>query len=97
MDAKARRAVALIRECVTEERFLVLPHFLQRMDQRGYSWPDVLTTLDEPADVRTGGQDEYERPRWIVSGTTFDGLGIELVCVIDADEFGRMTVFITVY
>ncbi len=97
MDAKARRALSVIRRCVAAKRFVVLPHFLKRMDQRGFFWPDLLTVLDRPDDVRSAGPDRFGRPKWIVAGSTIDGLSIELVCALDTDERGHTTVFITIY
>jgi len=67
------------------------------MDQRGLVWPDVMALLDHPSDVRSSGLDRFDRPKWIVCGTAADGLGLELVCVIDVDDRGDWTVFITMY
>lgn len=97
MDRKSRRALSTIRDCVEADRFLVLEHFTQRMDQRGLVWPDVLAVLDSPDSVCDGGRDRFDRAKWIVGGTAADGLGLEIVCVLDEDERGRLTVFITVY
>jgi hypothetical protein len=60
-------------------------------------WPDILAVLDAPASVRSGGQDRWGRPKWLVSGTAADELPIEVVCVLDEDERGDVTVFITMY
>ncbi|HSW46606.1 MAG TPA: DUF4258 domain-containing protein [Phycisphaerae bacterium] len=76
---------------------MMLPHFRERMAQRGLLWPNVLAVLDDPADVRDGGPETLGRPKWIVAGTAADGKGIEIVCVLDADEHGRQTVLITAY
>lgn len=97
MDAKARRALTIIRDCVAEDRFMVLPHFTHRMNQRGFFWGDVLAVLDSPTTVRDDGRDRYDRPKWIVAGSTADDLVIEMVCAIDTDDRGRTTVFITIY
>jgi len=97
MNADARRALATIRRCVEDERYVVLPHFTQRMDQRGLFWPDVLAVLDEPTGVRGDGRDKDDRAKWIVGGKTPDGLAIEIVCALDVDENGDVTVFITIY
>ena len=97
MDAKARRALDVIRKCIDEERFRLLPHFRQRLAERGFCWPDVLVVIDSPADVRFDGRDEFDRPKWIIEGKAEYGLPIELVCVIDTDDLGRFTVFITMY
>lgn len=97
MDAKARKALAVIQDCVERDRFLVLPHFTQRMDERGFFWPDVLAVIDAPDDVRSDGVDEYDRPKWIVSGKAIHDIEVELVCVMDTDDDGRVTVFITIY
>lgn len=97
MDAKARKALDTIRDCVAAERYSVLPHFRQRLTERGFFWPDVLAVLDQPGSVKNDGRDRYRRPKWIVAGDTPDGVALEMVCVIDTDERGRMTVFITIY
>ena len=97
MDAKARRALSVIRECVAAKRYRVLRHFTQRMDERGFFWPDVAAILDEPSAVRSGGRDPYDRPKWIVTGKTLDGDVVEIVCVLDRDDRDNVTVFITIY
>lgn len=97
MNAKARKALETIRDCVHRKRYRVLPHFIQRMDERGFFWPDILAILDRPGSVLYDGFDQFERPKWLVSGKTPDSVSCELVCVIDADERGRRTVFITIY
>ncbi len=97
MDAKARKALAVIRLCVAARRYRVLRHFTQRMDERGWFWPEVRTILDDPTDVREGGPKRRGRPKWIVVGESASGEKLELVCVLDVDEHGRATVFITIY
>jgi hypothetical protein len=57
----------------------------------------VLAVIDSPADVRFDGRDEFERPKWVIGGKADYGLPIELVCVMDTDDRGRFTVFITIY
>jgi len=76
---------------------VVLPHFAQRLDQRGLFWPDVEAVIDAPQDVRTGGKDTWGRPQWIVQGEAADGLELSVVCAIDHDDRGKLTVFITIY
>lgn len=97
MNADARRALSIIRRCVVKGRYAVLPHFTKRMDERGFFWADVLAVTDSPSSVRDDGRDRYGRPKWIVAGKTADDLEIELVCAIDTDDRGRLTVFITIY
>lgn len=97
MDAKARRAIGVIQDCVSAKRYVVLPHFVQRMDHRGFFWADLLAVIHDPSDVRSDGRDRYDRPKWIVTGDTIDGLAVELVCAIDRDDRGNVTVFITIY
>ena len=97
MDAKARKALSVIRRSVDDGRYQLTMHFTQRMDQRGFFWPDVLEVLDDPAGVRSGGTDRYERPKWLLAGTATDGRELEFVCVLDVDEHGDVTVFITIY
>lgn len=67
------------------------------MDERGLFWPDVLAILDAPTDVRDGGPEQWGRAKWIVAGQSAGGDTLELVCVLDTDERGNLTVFITIY
>jgi hypothetical protein len=97
VDRRSKRALSTIRGCVEAGRFRVLEHFTHRMDQRGLVWPDVLAVLDSPDSVRDGGLDRFDLPKWIIGGTAADGLALEIVCALDEDERGRLTVFITVY
>lgn len=97
MDAKARRALGVIQKCVAAKRYVVLPHFVQRMDRRGFFWADLLAVIHDPCNVRSDGCDRFDRPKWIVGGDTIDGLAVELVCAIDRDDRGNVTVFITIY
>lgn len=97
MTPEARKTLRTIRRCVAADRVLVLPHFIQRMDERGLVWPDVLTVLDAPATVQADGMDDWGRPRWIVSGEAADGLSASMVCVLSRDARGESTVFITLF
>lgn len=97
MDNKAREVLSVIRECLAADRFIMLPHFTQRMDERGLVWADVLAVLDDPDVVRDVGCDRFDRPKWLVSGRAADGASVEIVCVLDADELGNVTVFISLY
>jgi hypothetical protein len=97
MSRKARKALADIRKCVATGRWRVLVHFTRRMDERGLFWPDILAVLASPAAVVDEGADEFGRPKWKVAGRTTDGLKLEIVCVLDTDAAGCVTVFITVY
>ncbi|MEW6250589.1 MAG: DUF4258 domain-containing protein [Planctomycetota bacterium] len=97
MDARARQALRIIRRCMAQRRFGVLPHFRKRMARRGLFWTDVQAVLDDPSDVRSGGRDRFFRPKWLVAGVAADGEDIVLVCVLDVDEHGDLTVYITIY
>ena len=97
MDAQAREALRIIRQCVARGRYRLMRHFLQRMDERYLVWADILAVLDAPTEVRDAGPEELGRPKWIVAGTSADKLPLEVVCVLDTDEAGRLTVFITIY
>lgn len=97
MDRRAAKALAIIRECVRLDRVVLLPHFSQRLDGRNYLWLDVLAVLESPRDVRDGGHEEFGRPKWIMAGDGVDGLPLEFVCILDADDRGRITVFVTIY
>jgi hypothetical protein len=92
---EARRAIAVIRECIDTDRYALTIHFSQRMEQRGLFWPDVQAVIDNPEDVRSQGMDEYNRPKWIIRGEPIIGDDIEIVCVIEIDE--TETEFITLY
>ena len=97
MDARELKAVRAIQQCVHASRYRLTPHFIQRMHQRGLFWPDVQAALDDPETVRCQGLDRFGRPKWVVAGRDFDGWLIEVVCVLDSDEKGNHTVFITLY
>ena len=97
MTSAARLALEVIRQCIEDERFILTTHFVERMDQRGVVWPDLLTAIDNPDEVHSGGLDEAGRPKWLVAGQAADGLDVELVCALDEDDDGHTTVFITVY
>jgi len=97
MDAKARKALETVQRCMAAERFVILPHFTKRLDERGFFWGDVLAVVDAPGNVRFDGHDKDDRPKWLLSGTTPDEIELELLCVLDTDDRGRVTVFITIY
>ena len=97
MNAQARHALRTIQQCIAHDRYRMLRHCIERMDARGLFWADILAAIDEPAEVQGDGHDDYGRPRWIISGATGDGLAVEIVAVIDEDEAGKLTVFITIY
>lgn len=54
-----------------------------------------MAVVDRPHRIESDGMDGWDRPRWIVRGTAADGLGIELVCVLDTDDHGDVTVWVT--
>ena len=93
VTSDARRAIAAIRECIASDRYAISLHFSQRMAERGLFWPDVEAVLAAPSGVRSGGMDRYGRPKWLVTGETFDAYEIEIVCAVEVDESG--TEFIT--
>ena len=97
MDVEAKDALGTIRWCVSRERLATLPHFLERMEERGMVWADVLAILDDPTDMRDGGPEKFNRPKWVVGGVAADGLPVEVVCVLDQDENGELVLFITIY
>jgi hypothetical protein len=97
VNAEAREALAQIQQCIASDRYMTLTHFMRRMDERGLCWPDIQAVIDDPTDVRDGGLDDFDRPKWLVSGEAADGLRIEIVCVLDVDERGVLTVLITIY
>ena len=41
--------------------------------------------------------DRWNRPKWVLDGTVSGDLPIEVVCAIDEDDDGELTVFITIY
>jgi hypothetical protein len=97
MTKEARAALAVIRESLDEGRYIVTTHFSQRMDQRGLMWPDVLSAIDSPIEVRDDGLDRIGRPKWIVAGPTSDQMPIEIICVLDEEASGNTTVLVTLY
>ncbi len=97
MDSEARKALATIQKCVEADRVIILQHFDARLARRNLMWVDVLSILEEPTEVRDDGVDERGRDKWVVAGDGADGLPIECVCAIDADDDGEITIFITLY
>jgi hypothetical protein len=95
VTAEARRAIAVIRECIQEDRYALTVHFSRRMQERGLFWPDVQAVIDNPDDVRSQGMDYYNRPKWIISGENTVAGEIVIVCAIEIDE--TETEFITLY
>lgn len=95
MDAD--KALSIIQECIDDGRYRLLRHFTKRMDRRGLFWPELLAVIGEPESVEDDGLDRYDRPKWIIGGKAADGLPVEMVCVLDRDERGDETVFITLY
>ena len=95
MSAKA--ALRIIRECIAADRLAFTKHFLERLEERALFWPDVATVFDRPTGIRAGDGDPYGRPKWIVSGPAADGLPLDVVCVLDQDPQGHVTVLITIY
>lgn len=95
MTAEARRAIAVIRQCIEADRYALTMHFSKRMEERGLFWPDVQAAIDDPTNVRSQGIDKYGRPKWIIEGEAACGSEIEIVCAIEVDEAG--TEFITLY
>src|SRR5258708_1736069 len=97
MTSEARTALRIIRESIDDGRVIVTAHFSERMDERGLMWPDVLSAIESPTDVRDDGLDRIGRPKWIVGGPTSDDVPIEIVCVLDEDEAGNAIVLVTLY
>ncbi|MBI4580917.1 MAG: DUF4258 domain-containing protein [Planctomycetes bacterium] len=97
MRSEAAEALAVIRECVEADRVVVLPHFSDSLRARNLMWTDVLAVLEQPDDVRDGGPETLGRPKWIVAGAGADGQPLEAVCILDTDEHGSVTVFVTIY
>lgn len=95
VTAEARRAIAVIRECIESDRYALSLHFSRRMQQRGLFWPDVQAVIEDPQDVWSQGMDDYDRPKWVVCGDAAGGGEIEIVCAIESDDSG--TEFITIY
>ena len=99
-EADARRcppSLSTIRRCIAADRVRVLDHFRERMDVRGLVWADVLALIDDPADVRGDGEDDWGRPRWIIAGPGARGDRAGLVCAIGRDKSGVVTVFVTMF
>ena len=92
-----RAAIAIIRDCVESGRYRRFIHFDERLDQRGLFWGDVLAVIDSPARVLADGQDVHGRDRWLIRRKTSYGLRIELVTLLEQDEHGHWTFFVTLY
>ena len=90
-------AIGTIRECVEADRVIIKDHCAQRLAERGLFWGDLLCLLDSPTRVRKDGEDEFGRERWFVRGRLGEDYAAEVLCVIDIDMDGPMTVFVTVY
>ena len=97
MDAKTRKALRTIRDCMASGRYRVLEHFVERMDVRGLFWPDIQAVIGSAQAVQDDGQDTFGRAKWRLRGRTTDRLDLEIVCAIDRDQRGNLTVFITAY
>ncbi len=97
MDPHARNALSTVRRCIAAGRVVLFQHFTRRLDQRGMFWPDVLAVFDDPDSVRADGFDDWGRARWIVSGAAADESPIDVVCLIDRDAKGELTLFVTIY
>ncbi len=97
MDDEARQALATIRDCVRRDRVRIKPHFTERMHERGLYWADVIAVIDEPAGIRENGCDDAGRAKWIVAGSAYDGLNVEIVVALDRDARGKLTVFLTMF
>jgi hypothetical protein len=97
MDAAARRALGVIRQCLRARRYRVARHFTERMDKRGLFWLDIEGVVADPVAAEDAGLDQFGHPKWILGGKATDGSGLGIVCVLDADEDGNLTVFITAY
>jgi hypothetical protein len=97
MKPAACQALLNIQRCVNTGRYRVLPHFRQRLGERGLFWADAQAVLDRPATVQYGGCDWWGRDNWLVAGRVAGGLCLEIVCVVDVDEFGDVVVLITIY
>jgi len=97
MDPDAEEALGIIRRCVKARRYELRKHFRDQMAARGMFWGDVLAILDRPTDFREGIGDTHNRPKWILAGAAADGLGVELVCVIDQTGPDDSVLFVTIY
>lgn len=97
MDAKARRAIKTIRRCIDADQYLLLSHVVQRMDERGLVWADLLGIIDAPTLVQSDGEDDWGRARRLISGHCATSETVTLVCVIGVDAHGERVVFITMH
>lgn len=97
MNVAAKKALGVIRQCLRNGAYRVLPHFIERMDRRGLFWSDVEAIAEKPLDVRDDGLDRYDRPKWLIAGRAYDGDRLTIVCAIDTDEAGNLVLSITAY
>jgi len=91
-----KQAVEFVQRCVEREDYFLRDHFEQRMSERALFWPDVLAVVEQPASVRTDGEDEYGRPRWFLEGRTTGNLEIEILCVLERKGTDTV-IFWTIY
>jgi hypothetical protein len=96
MEMTPDEALQFVQRAVETENYSVRDHFEERMSLRVFFWPDVLAIIETPSSVRTGGKDEYKRPRWFLRGKTTAQAEIELLCVFEVDGSDSV-IFWTIY
>ena len=97
MDSSSRDTLQIIVECIAEDRIRILKHFLTRMQQRGYFWPDVQHAIENAEQAESAGEDRFGRPKWVIVGPSSGNETIGIVCTFDVDDEGEITVFITLF
>ena len=86
-------ARTLITLCLATDAYEFHDHFVQRLDERGLFFSDVLLIADHPTAVRLDGEDEFLRQRVLLRGGTSGG-EVELLVCLEPEPFCE---FITIY
>jgi hypothetical protein len=92
MNIAARRALKEIQKRVAGGRYIVGPHFSQRMRERGVFWFEVKAIIDAPSSIRTDGKDDQDRDRWFLTGDT-DAGEVEMLLVLDDSHIFFWTIY----
>jgi hypothetical protein len=89
--------VQIVQSCIQKRRYRVTRHFQERLEQRTFFWSDVLAIIDRPSRVRDDGLDDLGRDKWIFAGDSTHGVELEVVIVLDQDDKGDFSLFVTIY
>ena len=94
------RKEELLRQLVSEDAVLVLPHAYQRIEENSFSLDDLLNSLlagqivDAEKDER---KEAFDKKKYTVFGPGMSGNSIESVGKFVKDDDGKLFVLITCY